>query len=403
MNILQIGSYLYPDLPGGAEISAQNVATALEAAGHRVTRLRWKRSGRFRPAAAAEQVGASQWAIATWRPYTPLETKRGIHKFAFYGMELFSPVSRRSIQSLIDAEGIEVLIVHSFRGIGYDLLRKVAGTDVPVVIFLHDFALTCINKGRFRAGAACQSLCAECRYLSQRNSRHLSQAARVYIVGPSRQIVEKTKVELNLPQAHYAHIPNPNEYTVRGVARTAPDRFSLGYVGRLERDKGVSELLKVADSLHRECGIAFEVAGDGALAELVTEFARTRPWVTFHGYVSPAEIVSVYDRIDILAMPSLWAENFSGSVVQALGNGVPAVGFNIGGVPEVIRNGQTGAIVEPGDFRALEGAIKAIISDTARYEELSRGSIEIFKEYDARNLRDRIVRLVEGARDGNPI
>ncbi|WP_181708666.1 glycosyltransferase [Chthonobacter rhizosphaerae] len=400
MNILQIGSYLHPDKPGGAEISAQNVAEALEAKGHRIVRLRWQNKKRFELIGNISERCEGDWLASTWRPYTPLETGPLSAKSVFYLMELLAPLSRSDFHRLKQLERVDLAIVHSFRGLGFDLIRQVSALEIPVVIFLHDYALICVNKGMTRNGLACARQCGACRVAGATSRAALNTVAKLTIIGPSRQIVDKTRAALRLPQARYFQIPNPNKYNVTPRVRGQSKYFTIGYVGRLERDKGILQLLEMADRLRQRSEIRLVIAGAGALATEVRQFAQERTWVDYVGYIQPSLIAGVYQELDILAVPSLWPENFSGSLVQALGNGVPALGFDIGGTPEIIHNGRTGYVVPVGDFPAMEDAAVKLMSDRSLLESMSRASIEAFKQYDDAALKSQIVDVIENtARD----
>jgi glycosyltransferase involved in cell wall biosynthesis len=388
MNILQIGSYLYPDTPGGAEISAQNVALALSDRGHRIIRLRWRPSDKLRLVGKFDRVEPGQWTATTWRPYSPLETKQGGSKALFYALEFVAPLNRSAFAKLCAEEEIEAIVIHSFRGLGFDLLREVSRLNLPSIIFLHDFALICLNKGMFRNGAACNKACMECRLVSATNSNALRSIDDLSIIGASRQLVEKTKVALGLENARFFNL-SPRE-------RSAPDKFVLGYIGRMEHDKGILQLLDVADKLHERHDIGFVLAGTGALADIVRQYSVERPWVEYRGFVQPNEIVNVYSAIDVLAVPSLWAENFPGVLVQALGNGVPAIGFDIGGTPEIIQDGITGIVVPVGDFDAMYFEISALIEDLPRFAAMSRASIIESAKLSPALLRATVVEVIEG-------
>jgi glycosyltransferase involved in cell wall biosynthesis len=395
MNILQIGSYLYPDTPGGAEISAQNVALALIDRGHRIIRLRWRQSDEMRLAGKFDRVEPGQWTATTWRPYSPLETKRGGSKALFYALEFAAPLNRSAFIQLCETEQIEAVVVHSFRGLGFDLLRRVSSLNLPTTIFLHDFALICLNKGMFRNGSACKKACMECRLVSATNANSLRSIDDLSIIGASRQLVEKTRSALHLDNASFFNIPNPNEYNLLPRERSAPEKFVLGYIGRMEHDKGILQLLDVADKLHDRHDIGFVLAGTGALADIVRQYAVDRPWVDYRGFVQPNEIVNVYGAIDILAVPSLWAENFPGVLVQALGNGVPAIGFDIGGTPEIIQDGITGIVVPVGDFDAMYCEISSLVEDAPRFATMSRSSIIASARLAPALLRATVVEVIE--------
>jgi glycosyltransferase involved in cell wall biosynthesis len=312
-------------------------------------------------------------------------------KGLFYALELLTIFKATELRQLIFDEKIDGVLIHSFRGIGFKFLRLISHLNLPTIFFLHDYALICFNKGMFRRGLACKLPCSECRLLSQVNAKSLNLIDSLSVIGPSEQIVDKVRLNLGLKGARYSSIPNPNSYNTSPRVRAAPKKFTIGYIGRMEPDKGIIELLDIADELHIEHDIDFIIAGAGSLVSDVVNFAENRRWVKYMGYVEPTQMVNVYDMIDIIALPSIWSENFSGVLVQALANGIPSVGFDIGGTPEIIRHGMTGLIVPVGDFAAMRNAISELIRDHVKFTAMSKASIEVADAYAPERLKKRVV------------
>ncbi len=395
MHILQVGSYLPPDLVGGGETSAQNLRLVLEAAGHTVSSLRWKQAARFTLGLRIDTLQPGQWAGRTWRPFEPIESTPGLVKAEFYVLEFLTRADTAEIRQFVASNGIDLIILRSFRGFGYDLIDKVCRAGVPVVFVLDDFAMVCMNKGMARKGTLCASRCLQCRYVVFRNRRALGRLGQLAVVAPSRHMLEAVTTALEIDPAHCHHIPNPNAYTAIKRVRDHADPLTLGYVGRLEPDKGVPGLLDCAERLHAACGVKLVVAGQGTLTQTVAAFAATRPWVDFRGQVPSDDVHHVYDAIDVLAIPSLWPENFPGVVVHAMTSGVPCVGFAIGGIPEVIDHGQTGFVVPFGDFAALGDRVLELDRDRALLAALSKGALEACLRYDPTPLARRWTDLIE--------
>ncbi|MFD2134642.1 glycosyltransferase [Novosphingobium resinovorum] len=191
------------------------------------------------------------------------------------------------------------------------------------------------------------------------------------------------------------HIPNPNRYNFLPRVRDKSGALTWGYFGRIEPDKGfVSDLFEAADRIHRHSGARWIVAGKGSMQDALTSFARTRPWVDFRGLLPEDQMAQAFDAIDVLALPSLWPENFPGILVQALGNGVPAVGFDIGGIPEVIDHGKTGIVAPFKDFQALSDAILSLDADRDRLKNMSIAALDAANRYDADKLEGQLLELV---------
>lgn len=395
MNILQVGSYLYPDLVGGAEISAQNIYVLLKDAGHDVVRLR-SAKGHFSRKTLLRARAEGEWQAESWRPCAPIVQARAGPKALFYAMEFFARVDRQRLRSLIAEERIDAVIVHSFRGIGYDLLTALAEINLPTLFFLHDLAIVCINKSMVRGGRLCESPCPQCRMVQSISRDALARMDRVCIVGPSAQIVKRVSAQLSIPELMTKHIPNPNRYAITPRLRGLRDQpFTVGFVGRLDIEKGLAGLLPIMDRLAQEFDLRFLIVGAGHMEEEVISFAAHRPWVDFRGFVEPQHTPAVYDAIDVLALPSLWPENFPGVAVQAIASGCPVVGFSIGGIPEIVEDNVSGRLIPFSDFETFGAALAEILSDDSKLTALSRGAIDRSKCFDPDLLAAQLLKLIE--------
>ncbi|PEQ13048.1 hypothetical protein B2G71_09500 [Novosphingobium sp. PC22D] len=394
MRILQIGSYLYPDLVGGAEISAHNVHGILTAAGHTVVRLR----SAIGPVSARTRLsrdGPEEWRLESWRPMAPIDQGGLGAKAVYYAMEFAVRIDRKQLRAAVEDAGIDTVIVHSMRGIGYDLMDALADLDLPTVFFLHDFALVCLNKCMVRAGKLCVEPCLPCRFVTARSREALSRMDRAMLIGPSRQIVERVHGAIGLPRLKTAHIPNPNRYPiVPRPRRSGSEPVTIGYVGRLDHEKGIAGLLPVIDHIAQEHPVTFLVAGTGALEDELRAFARTRPWCDLRGFVDPERMAEVYDAIDILVLPSLWPENFPGVAVQAILSGSPVVAFATGGIPEIVEDGVSGRLAPFGDFTALGEAIGDLLADPQRFAQLSQGALATSSRFDPDRLAESLLEAI---------
>jgi glycosyltransferase involved in cell wall biosynthesis len=83
--------------------------------------------------------------------------------------------------------------------------------------------------------------------------------------------------------------------------------------------------------------------------------------VTFEGFVEMDTVLASMVRSDLVAVPSLWRENYSRTVIDALSLGTPVFGSDIGGIPEQVEDGLTGRLVTPGDVAAWREAFREVL------------------------------------------
>jgi glycosyltransferase involved in cell wall biosynthesis len=150
-----------------------------------------------------------------------------------------------------------------------------------------------------------------------------------------------------------------------------PEAPKLLAVGRLIPVKGFDVLLQAFARVRASLpGSTLEIAGDGPLAG---ELRRSAPeGVTFLGRVAP--IREVYERNAIVVVPSR-GEGFGMVALEAAERGRATIVSDVGGLPEIVSDGETGIVVAPGDVDALAQAISGLAADVARtraYGEAAR-------------------------------
>jgi colanic acid/amylovoran biosynthesis glycosyltransferase len=119
------------------------------------------------------------------------------------------------------------------------------------------------------------------------------------------------------------------------------------YAGRLSREKGVLELAEAA------AGLPLVVVGDGPLRNRV---AGAR------GFVAHDELLRLYDRAAVVAVPS-HREGFGVVCAEAMAHGRPVVASAVGGLLDLVVDGETGILVSPGDAAALRAALERLLAD----------------------------------------
>jgi len=167
----------------------------------------------------------------------------------------------------------------------------------------------------------------------------------------------------------------------RPTKRSAPQaELKLLMVGRLSRAdqyKGVDTLLE-AVRLGRDEGLAFEleVIGAGNDTERLQKLARSleiRDAVRFRGALSDAEVQRAYDEAHVFVMPSK-KEGFGIVFVEAMASGLPCIGANHGGTPEVIEHFETGFLIEYGDAAQMVIYLRSLLESPDLYHRLSRAA-----------------------------
>lgn len=169
----------------------------------------------------------------------------------------------------------------------------------------------------------------------------------------------------------------------------------VGKIARLFELKGHDTLISAAPAIVREFPhVRFLLVGDGILREsLEADIARLglTDHFVFTGLVPPGEVHRYTALMDVLVHLSL-REGLPRTVVQALATSVPAVGFALDGTPEVIRDGETGHLCQPGDVAAVQEAVCKLLRNPQEAKDMGRKGRELVRErFDWR----RMVEVIE--------
>jgi len=155
------------------------------------------------------------------------------------------------------------------------------------------------------------------------------------------------------------------------------------YIGRLVPEKGVSILINAFQRVSGEIPTAkLVIAGRGPqgpeLQDLVEKLGLSdRVWFT--GYVSDELRDRIYHRADVAVFPSLY-EPFGIVALEAMASGTPVVVSDVGGLAEIVVDGETGLKVEPLDEESLASAMIRILSDSRLANRLRFQALQVIKD-----------------------
>ncbi len=222
-------------------------------------------------------------------------------------------------------------------------------------------------------------------------SEKLGEAQAVRTVSDfGRAFLETSVAELADRDLHVIHSSVDTARISPVSAPPATDPFKILYVGALEPKKGVAHLLDALERVGPSLGDwRCELIGDGPDAGALRSRAISLGnRVVFRG-MQPFEIVAAaYRGASVCVAPSIIGpdgrqEGIPNVMIEALAYQRPAITTAISGIPELIRNGDTGLLVPPGDARALADALLHVYRDPAAALAMAtRGRAHVEREFD---------------------
>jgi glycosyltransferase involved in cell wall biosynthesis len=199
-------------------------------------------------------------------------------------------------------------------------------------------------------------------------------------------ISESIRLQLQLcgiPNSKIRTIYEGMELQPRLLSRTAPSDSQVvvvGTVAHLSREKGLNYLIEAASLIPDvQKKLRFVIVGDGKCLQELRNLAKqyglgeTFQFAGFH-----SDISQFMKSFDIFTLPSL-SEGLSSAILEAMATSLPIVATAVGGIPELVKNGENGLLVAPGDPAALARAIQQLVEnpeESRRMGERGRDRME---------------------------
>jgi len=156
----------------------------------------------------------------------------------------------------------------------------------------------------------------------------------------------------------------------------------VGFLGRLDEEKGIRELAAVARSLPDD--VTFRFIGDGDLSEWLADELRTEietGTVEMAGWVDHDEVAAELNQLRLVLLPSQPTEGLPTTILEALSCGTPVYATPVSGVPDVVRDGETGFHITSRDPESLRSGVKSILARDDLEAISARGRSLIEEEY----------------------
>lgn len=288
--------------------------------------------------------------------------------------------------------------------------RACRDENVPVVQSLHNFRMMCSNGLFYRHGHVCEdcvtkNLWEGVKHRCFRNSAIMTAVMASTLEGFWRKGVWLNDVDRFIVAAEFTR----RKYVDRGIPvekivlkphfmHPDPGRrhHDLGYVlylGRLSQEKGVDVLLKAWRDLKT---IPLKIAGSGLLESSLRDLVRKQNLssVEFMGFQDQGEGQKLLAHARAIVVPSVCYENFPRVIVEAFAHGVPVLASRIGSLAELIEDGRTGVLVNPGDPADLERAVRWCFENPLKTLQMGDNARRVFEErYSARNNYEKLMEI----------
>jgi len=392
MHILIANNIYPPIMAGGAELIVAWLSEGLAARGHRVT--------------VVSTCGPDM------QPY-PDEVRNGVTVVRFFPRNVYWNFAReaqkrhrrvvwhlrdawnrdagRRFHAVLDQAPPDVVHTHLIDGFSATIWRRAWQAGIPIVHTAHDYHLLCPRAFLLtRDWRICRQPALACRAY---RAWHLRTCGDVdHFVSPSRFLLELhlgAGLAVRRSSVIFNGIPLPdNAETIRRERERRRGRCRVLMLTRLTVEKGVRVAVRAVAMLPRTCDFELVIAGRGPLETEVRQAAENDPRIHFVGYVTGEAKAALLASADYLLIPSLWYENAPVSVIEAAAYGLGVICSRIGGLPELVREGRTGLLFEPGDAGDLAAILQRLLDGQVVLGDLAAASRAMAQEHTVDRMVD---------------
>jgi len=377
MKVLLVNKFFF--LKGGSETSLFDTAALLEKKGHAVSYFSMEHPENHESSYAKYFVSNVDYE----NPRSFSEKLKASVRI------LYSWEARKKLERLIDVEKPDMVHLHNIHHqISPSILHTLEKRDLPVVLTLHDYKMVCPVYTLMRDGRVCErcrqkrfyhctiGLCCKGSFAKSllnslemylhHNWLHLYDRVDVFL-SPSEFLKNKL-LEMGF-KGKIAHLPNVID-TTRFEPSYSWEGEKIAYFGRLSKEKGLYTLLRAVEGLPLEC----QIFGDGPEKENILRWITEKNLgnVRLWGHLTQEKLKEELRKAMFVVLPSQWYENNPLSVLEAFALGKPVVGARIGGIPELVRDGETGLTFEPGNIGELKKNILYLSNDSEKIMSLGK-------------------------------
>lgn len=382
MRILMVNKFLYPN--GGSETYIFKLGEALTAKGHEVQYFGMEHEGRC----VGNRVNA-------YTQDMDFHNASKLEKMTYPFKTIYSKDARQKIRLVLEDFKPDVVHLNNFN---YQLTpsiileivkwRKETDRTCKIVFTAHDYQLVCPNHmcnnpntrencEKCLSGKFINCTKGKCIHGSTAKSAIGTMEATFWKLKGTYKYIDKFICCSEFMKSKLDSNPlfAPKTVAIHNFIDEIPwvevekEDYVL-YFGRYSEEKGIRTLIEAAKRMPE---VDFVFAGKGPLEDLLAEV----PNIKNVGFQSGKDLENLIRKARMSVYPSEWYENCPFSVMESQLYGTPVIGANIGGIPELIKVGETGLLYNSGDVEQLCNAIHTLWQDDKKSEQMHEACREL--------------------------
>lgn len=406
MRILQINQCHYKR--GGADIVYLNTIALLESMGHEVACF-----------STQNVLNEDSSFVDYFVPSHDIRNQSLRKKISAVSPYIYNKIAYNQLKRLIQDFKPEIAHVHLFYGtLSFSILDALKRNNIPVVHTVHDYKLLCpVNSFLDSKGNICEA-CAKGSPINSVRKKcsdgKLAQSAIVTLEAlywrnfnsPLSKVDSFHFVSDFCRNKHVQYHPQIEDKSVvfynfnslPNIEQTKSDERYYLYYGRLSTEKGILTLVEAWKGL--DLNMKLKIVGRGLLLKQIQNKIKDLNLLNIElvGYKQGNELYQLIQNAYFVIIPSEWYENNPMTIVESYSLGTPVIGSNIGGIPEIIVDNETGYIFETRNITQLQEKIrKAEALGSEQYKAFSRNAVNYsMKHFSKDSYYEQLINVYSG-------
>lgn len=330
---------------------------------------------------------------------------------------IYSKNNKEKMLQVIEEFKPDIIHVNNFqRQLSSSIITIAKKKNIPVVFTAHDLQAICPNITMLDSNNNICSACMKGKYnncikkacIKDSKLKSLLGALEGYfyrinkiytkkidyIITPSNFLKEKL-IEDGIPQEKIETLYNFID--VEEYNKPTKDEGYALYCGRLSKEKGILNLIEAFSKI--DVGTLY-IAGDGPEKEKIENTIKEKKLdkrIKLLGMLEKEEMKLCISNAKFVVVPSIWYENCPFSIIESLTMGKPVIGSNIGGIPELVQNGENGFTYEYSNIIELAKKMKELFTNEEIVKKLGENAkINAKKTYAKDIYYDKIIKIYNG-------
>lgn len=383
----------YPSLEGGADREMFNLANLLKKNGHEITIFAADINTKLNP-----EYQYSLFQTLNWKRIDEFSLTDKLKGFINI---VYNKYSKKCLENLLKDYRPDIVHLHNIHfDVSTSVIDALYDAKIPTVMHLHDARLFCPNGFLFTKGRYCN----KCFYHKYYNafiykcvknnlagslavsiSFYYSFIKKLYhkidrFIIPT-EIVKKFAIESGIPSEKISVIDYPAPLNDWVPSEHYEDYFL--FFGQHLPSKGLLNLIKAMRQL--PTSIRLLVTGKGILTEEAESLAKGLGNIIFKGFVPDDELKNLIANSLFTVLPSIGFENSNCTIRESNCLGKAVLGSRIGGIPELIIDGETGVLFDPNNLDELTQKIESMFCQRERTIAMGKAARKYLEKNNAPN------------------